>query len=301
MAEFFKLGDQKMYNVMEGKNLSVDGLLDGKGFVKVINVGPTLAPEDRTPEYMCAKAARTSYDSDNKSSKADDALVEYLTRHHHTSPLEMCNITFCLKLPIFVCRQLLRHRTFKFNEFSQRYTEVTEDVDRFRMDGYEQLMRGKAATNHQGSEFNLTEEQIKEIDIIIKEQEELQDRIFSNYKKVISAGLCKELARGHLPVNTYTKIFVQADLNNLIKFFKLRTHDTAQYEIRVYAEAMLELAKQWFPKSLSIFEQYRDAMWLGKYEKEMIKTKLIPQEITSKTYTLQLRELAKELNITLLN
>lgn len=299
--EEFRLGKEKMYNVMEGKKLSIDGLLDGKGCVKLINVGPMLAPEGRTPEYMIARAARTSYDSDNRSAKADEALVEYLARHQHTSPLEMCNATFFIKLPIFVCRQLARHRTFKINEFSQRYTEVTEDVDRFRLDGYEQLMRGKAATNHQGSEFNLKEEQIKEIDAIIKEQEELQDRTFANYKKVLDAGLCKELARCHLPVSTYTKIFVQCDVNNLKKFLHLRTHDTAQLEIRVYAEAMYEIVKQFFPKSMDIFDQYRDAVWLGKYEKEMIKTKRIPAEITSKSYTAQLRDLAEDLGIKLEN
>lgn len=290
-----------MINVMEGKKLLIDKLLDGKGFVKVINVGPSLAEEGRTPEYMIAKAARVSYDTDNKSIKADNSLIEYLNRHDHTSPLEMCNITFCLKLPIFICRQLLRHRTFKFNEFSQRYSEVTEEIDRFRMDNYEQLMRGAASVNHQGSEFNLDEEQIKEIDLIIKEQEKLQDQIFINYQKVIKAGLCKELARGHLPVNTYTKIYVQADLNNLKKFFRLRLHDTAQYEIRVYAQAMLELAMQWFPVTLNTFEQYKDGFYIGKYEKEMIKNKKIPIEVTSKSHRTQLIQLAKELNIKLLN
>ena len=120
-------------NALEGKDLIIDELLDGKGFVKLVKVSPETHTVGYTPEYLAAKAARLSYGSDNKSAAADKSLIEYLVRHKHTSPLEMCSVTFCMKMPVAICRQLLRHRTGKFNEFSQRYTEVPEEDGRFKL------------------------------------------------------------------------------------------------------------------------------------------------------------------------
>lgn len=286
-------------NALEGKNLEIDGLLDGQGFVKVIKVSPETHPEGFTPEYLAAKAARLSYDGDTRSPAADKRLTEFLLRNHHTSPLEMCSITFCLKLPIAICRQLLRHRTGKFNEFSQRYTEVTEEVDRFRLDKTAMALRGKSKTNKQASEFNLSTEQIKDVIARIQKAEELQDEVFKSYKSLLEAGLTKEVARFYLPVSTYTKIYVQFDLNNLIKFLRLRCAPDAQYEIQVFANAMKKLAKQFFPICLDLEDDYKDGMWLGKYEKQMIREKCIPKEVTSKTFEKQLRDLASELDIEL--
>lgn len=288
-------------NSMNGKNLEIDNLLDGNGFVKLIKVGPETHPEGYTPEYLIAKAARASYNSENKSAKADKGLIEFLLRNGHTSPLEMCNITFCIKLPIAICRQLLRHRTGKFNEFSQRYSEVTEEVDRFRLDQTNKAMRGGSKFNKQASDFNLTPTQMTEINSQIMAMEKLQDQIFSGYQTLLKQGLTKEVARFYLPVSTYTKIYVQFDLNNLIKFFRLRCAPDAQYEIRVYAEAMRTLARQFFPICLNLEEDYRDSIYIGKYEKQMIRESKIPEELTSKTHQKQLRDLAKELNLELTN
>ena len=288
-----------MINSLEGKNLEINNLLDGKGYVKVINVGPGFHPQGRYPEYLIAKAARVSYGEDNKSAKADKALIEFLVRNAHTSPLEMCNITYLLKLPKAICIQLLRHRTFKFNEFSQRYSEVNEEMGRFKLDEYPFVMRGKSKINHQASEFNLQEEETKNIEILLKKMENLQDEVFKCYKELLNAGLARELARFYLPLNTYTEIYVQADLNNLLKFFKLRCAPDAQYEIKVFADAMRELAEQFFPISIGIYHQYQGALMLGKYEKEMIKKGKIPEEVTSKTHQSYLKELAEELHIKL--
>ena len=287
-------------NALEHKKLEIDGLLDGQGFVKIIKVSPETHPEGFTPEYLVAKAARASYGSDTKTPTADKRLIEFLLRNHHTSPLEMCSVTFCMKLPIAICRQLLRHRTGKFNEFSQRYSEVTEDVDRFRLDRTAMALRGKSSTNKQASEFNLKGEQIKDIVSRIQKAEELQDEVFKNYKSLLQAGLTREVARFYLPVSTYTTIYVQFDLNNLIKFLRLRCAPDAQYEIQVYANAMKKLAKQFFPICLNLEDDYKDGVWMGKYEKQMIKEKRIPDEVTSKTHQKQLRELAKELDIDLI-
>jgi thymidylate synthase (FAD) len=286
-------------NCLEGKNLTKNGLLDGQGFVKIIKVSPETHPKGYTPEYLVAKAARASYGSDNKSAKADRGLVEFLIRNQHTSPLEMCSVTFCLKLPIAICRQLLRHRTGKFNEFSQRYSEVTEEVNRLRLDNWSEGLRGKSAVNHQASEFNLAETQKANIEKKLKRVEELQDEVFDIYQGLLEDGLAKEVARFVLPVSTYTTIFVQFDLNNLMKFFRLRCAEDAQYEIQVYAKAMRELVQQFFPISMNMHLEYEGSLSLGKWEKIMIKERRLPKEVTSKTHQRALLDLAKQLNIEL--
>ena len=286
-------------NCMEGKNLVKEGLLDGGGFVRVIKVSPETHPEGYTPEYLIAKAARLSYGSDNKSAKADKSLIEYLVRHKHTSPLEMCSITFCLRLPIAMCRQLLRHRTGKFNEFSQRYTEVPEEDNRFKPGDSLFSFRGPCKLSKQASEMNLTPDQAEKIREKMSQIEEKQDEIFSLYQGLLKDGLAKELARFYLPVSTYTEIYVQFDLNNLLKFFQLRCAEDAQYEIRAYAYAMKDLASQFFPICLGMYEQYKDGHWIGELEKKMIKEGKIPDEVTSKTMRESLGKLAQELGITL--
>lgn len=284
-------------NCMEGKNLVKDGLLDGRGFVRVIKVSPETHPQGYTPEYLIAKAARLSYGSDNKSAKADKSLIEYLVRHKHTSPLEMCSITFCIKLPIAMCRQLLRHRTGKFNEFSQRYTEVPEEDNRFKPDETIFSFRGPCKLSKQASEMNLEPDQIETIRQKMKKIEEKHDEIFTLYKELLDDGLAKEIARFYLPVSTYTEIYVQFDLNNLLKFFQLRCAPDAQYEIRAYAYAMKDLASQFFPICLGMYEQYKDGHWIGELEKQMIRDWKIPDEVTSRTMRDSLTKLANELGI----
>jgi thymidylate synthase (FAD) len=284
-------------NCMEGKNLVKDGLLDGRGFVRVIKVSPETHPQGYTPEYLIAKAARLSYGSDNKSAKADKSLIEYLVRHKHTSPLEMCSITFCIKLPIAMCRQLLRHRTGKFNEFSQRYTEVPEEDNRFKPDETIFSFRGPCKLSKQASEMNLEPDQIETIRQKMRKIEEKHDEIFTLYKELLDDGLAKEIARFYLPVSTYTEIYVQFDLNNLLKFFQLRCAEDAQYEIRAYAYAMKDLASQFFPICLGMYEQYKDGHWIGELEKQMIRDWKIPDEVTSRTMRDSLTKLANELGI----
>ena len=284
----------KYVSSTENKKLLIDNLLDGEGFVKVINVSPDLHPEDRYPEYLIAKTARASYGSDNKSPEADRKLIEYLVRHKHTSPLEMCSITYCLKLPIAICRQLLRHRTGKFNEFSQRYSEVDEKMSRFRLNKYHSTMRGKDKMNKQASDFNLNPEQIDKIDKLTNDIEDLQDQIFSKYQQLLKAGQARELARFHLPLSTYTIIYAQFDLNNLLKFFNLRCAPDAQLEINVYAKAMRELAMQFFPISIQIHLDYEGATLLGKYEKQSLVDGKVPDEVKSVTFKNYLNQIINE-------
>ena len=288
-----------MQNATDGKKMEVTNLLDGKGFVRVVKVSPEIHPEGYTPEYLIAKAARLSYGSDNKTPAQDKALIEYLVRHKHTSPLEMCNITFHMRLPIPICRQLLRHRTGKFNEFSQRYTEVNEDMSRLRMPEFKESLRGASKLSKQASDFNLDLEQSSSILALMKRAEQKLDDVYKLYKEMLDSGLAKEVARFYLPLSTYTEIYVQFDLNNLMKFLHLRCAPDAQYEIQVYANAMRELSSQFFPTCLGIFEQYKDGEWLGDLEKRMIRERKIPDEVTSKTLRSSMKKLAESLNIDL--
>lgn len=288
-------------NCMQDKNLEINNLLDGNGFVKVIKVSPETHPPGYNAEYLVAKAARASYNKDNRSPAADKGLIEYLVRNYHTSPLEMCSITFCMKMPVAICRQLLRHRTGKFNEFSQRYTEVTEEVSRFKLSETVTSLRGQCKINHQGSDFNLDINQAEKITKKLSELEKMQDKVFQGYQDLISYGYAKELARFYLPLSTYTVIYVQFDLNNLMKFFRLRCAEDAQYEIRVYANAMKLLARQFFPICLDIHSNYDTGMHLGKIEMEVIKTRKIPESVVSKSHIKRLRTLAESLNIKLTN
>ena len=288
-----------MQNATDGKKMEVTDLLDGKGFVRVVKVSPEVHPEGYTPEYLIAKAARLSYGSDNKTPAQDKALVEYLVRHKHTSPLEMCNITFHMRLPIPICRQLLRHRTGKFNEFSQRYTEVNEDMSRLRMPEFKESLRGASKLSKQASDFNLDLEQSSSILALMKRAEQKLDDVYKLYKEMLESGLAKEVARFYLPLSTYTEIYVQFDLNNLMKFLHLRCAPDAQYEIQVYANAMRELSSQFFPTCLGIFEQYKDGEWIGELEKRMIRERKIPDEVTSKTLRASMKKLAENLNIQL--
>jgi len=152
----------------------------------------------------------------------------------------------------------------------------------------------------QASELNLETEQVEKIQSKMIKIEEKHDEIYQLYKELLDDGLAKEIARFYLPVSTYTEIYVQFDLNNLLKFFQLRCAEDAQYEIRTYAYAMKDLASQFFPISLNIYEQYKEGVYLGEYEKRMIRERKIPDEIKSKTLRSAMEKLAKDLGIELI-
>ena len=169
-----------------------DNLLDGKGYVKVVDIFPRIVEEGRTPEYIIAKRPELAMVKIIKPQNKI-RLIEFLIKNPHTSPLEMCNITFCIKAPLAICTQILRHRTFKFNQFSQRYSEVSDDMGRMEMDKDEKFLRKQSKTNHQASEIGLPNgDQVLNK---IKEAEELQKQIKEKYGELLELGFCKELAR----------------------------------------------------------------------------------------------------------
>lgn len=222
--------------------MSIINVLD-HGFVRLI--------ESMGSDLSIVRNARVSYDAEwrtGEDSGKDEKLLNYLVKHKHTSPFESCAFTFEVKAPIFVLRQWHRHRTWSFNEISARYAELPEE---FYVPELEQI-----TTQHSSNKQMRT-------DVVNENAEVIQTAIrsnnieaFANYKWMIAQGCPRELARSVLPVGTYSHMFATVDLHNLMHFLKLRLHSHSQYEIRVYAEAMLKLIEPVVPVSVAAFREH---------------------------------------------
>jgi thymidylate synthase (FAD) len=202
-------------------------------------------------DLSVVRSARVSYDAEWRTGEDDgkDAkLIDYLVRNHHTSPFEAVTFTFDVKAPIFVFRQWHRHRTWSFNEVSARYTELPEE---FYVPALEQI-----TTQHSSNKQMRTTEQHQDAGLIRCAIRNSCLDAFSTYRGLISMGTPRELARGVLPVNTYSHMFASVNLLNLMKFLKLRLHEHSQYEIRVFAEAMLELIEPLVPVTVAAFKKH---------------------------------------------
>jgi len=192
------------------------------------------------------QSARVSYGKGTKTLREDQQLIKYLYTNKHTSPFEQVIFTFHIKLPIFVARQWIRHRTARVNEISGRYSEYTPDfyipdLDRIREQDY---------INRQGSGKELhVDIQKRAIELISEECY----RIYDKYKKLLEMGVSREVARIILPLNIYTEWYWQMDLHNLMHFLKLRLEEKAQWEIRQYARAILDIIKEIVPMSYDVF------------------------------------------------
>ena len=236
-----------------------------KGFVRLVDV--------MGDDSSIVQAARVSYGKGTKSVNEDRGLIRYLMRHRHTTPFEMVEFKFHIKLPIFIARQWIRHRTANVNEYSGRYSEMKDD---FYLPEPEQI-RHQSTMNKQGrSDENLPESQVNEIrDILQKNQTEA----FSDYKKMLDLGLAREIARISLPVANYTEWYWKIDLHNLLHFLKLRLDSHAQYEIRVYSQIIADIVKAITPLAWEAFEDYElNSVYLSKQElialKNIIEFKL---------------------------
>ncbi|MBL8003506.1 MAG: FAD-dependent thymidylate synthase [Candidatus Kapabacteria bacterium] len=210
----------------------------------------------RLVDYMgddnaIVQAARVSYGAGTKNVSSDRQLIRYLMRHRHTTPFEMCEVKFHVKLPIFVARQWIRHRTANVNEISGRYSEM---VDEFYVPELEQI-RPQSVINKQGrSEDAFETDEATEIQAQLSET---QRELYSEYKESLDKNLARELARINLPLSLYTEWYWKIDLHNLFHFLHLRLDAHAQYEIRVFAEAMAAITKELFPIAYEAFEDYR--------------------------------------------
>jgi thymidylate synthase (FAD) len=197
-----------------------------------------------------AQAARVSYGKGTKTVQTDRGLIRYLMRHEHTTPFEMCEVKFHLKLPIFVMRQLVRHRTAGLNEYSARYSEIT---DEFYLPEPQNL-KPQSTTNKQGRDGELSDEQRAHV---VADQLEAWDHSYNIYKQHIdSFGLARETARAILPVGGYTECYWKANLKNFLHMACLRMDSHAQWEIQEFARAMYDLVKPIFPIACEAFEDY---------------------------------------------
>lgn len=230
----------------------------------------------RLVDYMgsdaaIVQAARTSYGQGTKTGSEDRSLIRYLMRQRHTSPFEMVEFKFHIKLPIFVARQWIRHRTANVNEYSGRYSEMR---DEFYIPEHD-VIRKQSVDNKQGRDENVLGEEYTSR--IIESFAEFNKTVYADYKGLIEDGIAKEIARINLPLSIYTEWYWKIDLHNLFHFLKLRMDKHAQYEIRVYADIIAEIIKNIVPIAYEAFEDYHlNAIFLSKSEQRII-AKLIPE------------------------
>jgi thymidylate synthase (FAD) len=224
------------------------------GFVRVIDY--------MGDDTSIVQAARVSYGKGTKKVSTDSGLIKYLMRHWHSTPFEMCEIKYHVKLPIFIARQWIRHRTANVNEYSARYSILDKE---FYLPGPEHLA-AQSQKNRQGRGDVLEGDQAKKVLELLKGDAE---QTYNNYETMLNEkydgsvinedgiGLARELARMNLTLNTYTQWYWKTDLLNLMNFLRLRADSHAQYEIRAYADVMLDTVKKWVPITYEAFMDYR--------------------------------------------
>ncbi len=253
----------------------------------------------RVVDYMgddtsIVQAARVSYGKGTKKVSTDSGLIKYLMRHWHSTPFEMCEIKYHVKLPIFIARQWIRHRTANVNEYSARYSILDKE---FYLPTPEHLA-AQSLNNRQGRGETLKGEQAKKVlDMLKKDAEQTYD----NYETMLNerydgsvinkdeAGLARELARMNLTLNTYTQWYWKTDLLNLMNFLRLRADEHAQYEIRAYAQAMLDTLKKWVPITYEAFMDYR----VGGTEVSEKGKKIIKKLINGESISIEQSGLSK--------
>ena len=213
----------------------------------------------RVVDYMgddaaIVQAARVSYGAGTKHVQNDDGLIRYLMRHWHSTPFEMCEVKLHVKLPVFVARQWIRHRTANVNEYSARYSILDRE---FYIPAPENLAAQSVVNNQGRGEVLSGAESARVLEMLKSDA----NRAYDHYEAMLSQdgqqGLARELARMNLPANIYTQWYWKVDLHNLFHFLRLRADPHAQYEIRVYAEAIAACVKDWVPLAFGAFEDYR--------------------------------------------
>ena len=245
----------------------------------------------RVIDYMgndnsIVQAARVSYGKGTKKVNTDSGLIKYLMRHWHSTPFEMCEIKYHVKLPIFIARQWIRHRTANVNEYSARYSILDKE---FYLPTKENLA-AQSTNNRQGRGEVISGNQAEKVLGLLKDDAE---RTYKNYEEMLNerydgsvideskTGLARELARMNLTLNTYTQWYWKTDLLNLMNFLRLRADHHAQYEIRAYADIMLDTLKRWVPITYDAFIDYRvGGTEVSSKGKEVLK-KLINGESVS--------------------
>ena len=255
----------------------------------------------RVIDYMgndnsIVQAARVSYGKGTKKVNTDSGLIKYLMRHWHSTPFEMCEIKYHVKLPIFIARQWIRHRTANVNEYSARYSILDKE---FYLPSKENLA-AQSTNNRQGRGNVISGGQAEEVLRLLKGDAE---RTYKNYEEMLNerydgsvvdeskTGLARELARMNLTLNTYTQWYWKTDLLNLMNFLRLRADHHAQYEIRAYADVMLNTLKRWVPITYDAFMDYRvGGTEISSKGKDIIKKLIKGEKISIDETDLSKRE-----------
>lgn len=247
----------------------------------------------RVVDYMgddaaICQAARVSYGKGTKSVQNDEGLIRYLMRHWHSTPFEMCEVKFHVKLPVFVARQWIRHRTANVNEYSGRYSILDREFY-IPEPGH---LAAQSALNHQGRGEVLEGAEAQRVLDLLRED---AMRSYDSYESMLSQdgqkGLARELARMNLPANIYTQWYWKVDLHNLLHFLRLRADSHAQYEIRAYADTMCAIAQDWVPAAYGAFRDYRmNAVSLSAQGAETLRRRLAGETVTQENSGMGARE-----------
>jgi thymidylate synthase (FAD) len=259
------------------------------GFIRVIDY--------MGDDSAIVQAARVSYGRGTKKSLQDQGLINYLMRHRHTTPFEMCDIKFHIKLPIFIARQWIRHRTASVNEYSARYSILSNE---FYMPQKVHLTT-QSAENKQGrSNQALPEDDADRILEMLRDDamkchahyiDMLNEDEQGNVVDPNKVGITRELARMNLTLNTYTEWYWKINLHNLLHFVALRADSHAQYEIRVYAEVILDILKRWVPYAFEAFEEHMlGGTRISRKGMEIVRALIDGQEITQESSGMSKRE-----------
>jgi thymidylate synthase (FAD) len=243
------------------------------GFVRVIDY--------MGDDAAIVQAARVSYGAGTRHVSNDEGLIRYLMRHWHSTPFEMCEIKLHVKLPVFVARQWIRHRTANVNEYSARYSILDRE---FYIPAPDALA-AQSKVNNQGRGALLEGEEAARVLEILKGD---AARAYDHYEQMLSQegqqGLARELARMNLPMNIYTQWYWKTDLHNLFHFLRLRADAHAQYEIRVYAETICGIVRDWVPLAWKAFEDYRlGGVTLSARAVECLRRRLAGEAVTQET------------------
>ena len=250
--------DEQVQEIFQTKRATVPALEEilytplpvlDHGFVRVVDY--------MGDDSAIVQAARVSYGKGTKKVSEDRGLINYLMRHWHTTPFEMCEIKFHIKVPIFIARQWIRHRTANVNEYSARYSILDRE---FYMPAPEHLAAQSTINNQGRGEVLEGEYAQKVLDLLKRDSMQAYD----TYEYLLNEkgdedrpGLARELARMNLPVNYYTQWYWKIDLHNLMHFLRLRADAHAQYEIQAYADVMIDVLKRWVPATYDAFVDYR--------------------------------------------
>ncbi|MGF1475378.1 MAG: FAD-dependent thymidylate synthase [Geminicoccaceae bacterium] len=251
------------------------------GFIRVIDY--------MGDDSAIVQAARVSYGTGTKAVRNDAGLINYLLRHRHTTPFEMCEIKFHIKLPIFIARQWIRHRTANVNEYSARYSILGDDF--YLPDEAE--IQAQSQSNRQGRAEPLPPDQAS---AVRRTMDEHGQRSYQVYQELLgeeneNAGVARELARAVLPLNTYTQWYWKIDLHNLMHFIALRIDSHAQYEIRAYAERLMEVVEQWVPITAAAFRNHRvEGASLSGAAMSVLRRRLAGETVDQESSGLSVRE-----------